>query len=181
MIKKLYNWLKKLDYRIKFILVGGLNTVIGVGSYWIVLLLFGVNIFQNNDGLVLPVIVATIVSQVLGLINSYLWNKFFTFESKKKSKSETIKFILVYAVAFGVDYLLKFWLRTYDFFNEIVIAIITTIVTMIISFVGQKCFVFKYKKPKKISEITDQNVEVDKDEKIDEKENYSNEKKEDNK
>ncbi len=149
MIKKIYNWLKNLDYRIKFILVGGLNTIVGVGSYWLVLIIFGVDIFENNDGLVLPVIVATIISQILGVINSYLWNKFFTFESYKKSKIETFKFILVYLTAFAVDYIFKILLRKIEYFNEIIIAIITTLVTMVISFVGQKCFVFKYKKKSK--------------------------------
>lgn len=133
-------------------MVGALNTLIGVGSYWLILWLLGVNIFQNNQGLVWQIILATVISQILGLINSYLWNKFFTFESKKKSKAETLRFVLVYAVAFAVDYVLKLTLRSFKVLNELVIAIITTITTMIISFVGQKFFVFKYKKVKKVEE-----------------------------
>lgn len=153
MIKKLYNFFKKFDYRIKFLMVGALNTLVGLGSYWLILWLLGVNLVQNNAGLVWQIILATVISQILGLINSYLWNKFFTFESKKKSVSETIKFVMVYCVAFGVDYLLKLTLRTVPALNELVIAIITTLTTMVISFVGQKFFVFKFKKVSKKEEM----------------------------
>lgn len=153
MIKKLFNSLKKWDYRLKFLMVGGLNTVVGVGSYWLILIMFGLDITKTNADATVPVIVATLLSQILGLTNSYFWNKFFTFESKKKNKTEFVKFISVYAVAFGMDYFLKFALRKIDGFNEIIIAVVTTIVTMIISFIGQKFFVFEHKKVK--SEIED--------------------------
>lgn len=146
MIKKLYNFFKKFDYRIKFLMVGALNTAVGLGSYWLFLLLFGVNLTQNNSGLVWQVVLATVLSQILGLINSYFWNKFFTFESKKKSKTETFKFVGVYLIAFSMDYILKIFLRRIRMLNEIVISIITIVVTTIISFVGQKFIVFKYKK-----------------------------------
>lgn len=152
MIKKLYNFFKRWDYRIKFLMVGALNTIVGVGCYWLLLWAFGVNIFQQNAGSPWQVILATLISQIIGLIHSYLWNKFFTFESKKKSKAETIKFISVYLVVFCLDYILKLTLNLIPKINQFIIAIITTIVTMIISFVGQKYFVFKYKKSKNNNE-----------------------------
>ena len=124
-------------------MVGGLNTVVGLGSYWLILIILGVNITQPNSAVV-PVIVATIISQILGVINSYLWNKYFTFESKKKSKPEMFRFILVYLVAFGVDYTLKLVLRAH--LNNLWIAVITTLTTMVISFLGQKLFVFRHTK-----------------------------------
>ena len=143
MIKKLYNFFKRWDYKIKFLMVGGLNTLVGLGSYWLMLIILGVDITTTNSAVV-PVLIATVVSQILGVINSYLWNKHFTFESKQKSKTEIIKFMLVYLVAFGVDYPLKLILRTN--LNNLWIAVITTLTTMVISFVGQKLFVFHHKK-----------------------------------
>lgn len=142
MIKKLYNFFKRWDYRIKFLMVGGLNTVVGLGSYWLILIMFGLDLTKVNTAVV-PVVVATVISQILGVVNSYLWNKFFTFESKQKSKTEVIRFILVYMVSFAVDYILKIVLRTS--LNSLWIAIIATLVTMVISFVGQKLFVFRHK------------------------------------
>ena len=79
----------------------------------------------------------------------YFWNKFFTFEVKKKDKLETIRFVLVYLVAFGLEYALKFLLKNVAVFNEMIVSIITVFVTMIVSFVGQKFFVFKHKKKAK--------------------------------
>ena len=142
MIKQLYNFFKRWDYKIKFLMVGGLNTLVGLGSYWLILILLGVDITQTNSAVV-PVIIATVISQILGVINSYLWNKYFTFESKQKSKTEMVRFVLVYLVAFGVDYTLKLVLRTG--LNNLWIAVITTLTTMVISFVGQKLFVFRHK------------------------------------
>ena len=148
MIKQLYNFFKRWDYKIKFLMVGGLNTLVGLGSYWLILILLGVDITQTNSAVV-PVVIATVISQILGVINSYLWNKYFTFESKQKSKAEMVRFILVYLVAFGVDYTLKLVLRTS--LNNLWIAVITTLTTMVISFVGQKLFVFRHKQtPNKI-------------------------------
>lgn len=152
MIKKLFKWLKSLDYRIKFLLVGGLNTVVGIGSYLLMLVIFGVNIFDTNTAPVHFVVIATLVSQVIGVIHSYLWNKFFTFEVKEKSVSETIRFLIVYLVVFGLEYALKLGFGKLGSLNQFTISIITTIVNMIVSFVGQKLFVFKFKN-KKISKV----------------------------
>ncbi len=141
MIKKLYNFFKKFDYRLKFLMVGGLNTIVGLGSYWLILLMFGINITKHYDGYLL-ILIATIISQCIGVLHSYFWNKYFTFESVKKSKIETIKFVSVYLFSFGLDYLLKYLLRLVPYFNDIIIALLTVICTTIVSFVGQRYFVF---------------------------------------
>lgn len=144
-MRRLFNWLKSWDYRIKFLMVGCLNTAVGLGSYWLVLLLFGVNLTQKEIA-VLPIVIATIISQVLGLINSYCWNKFFTFESKVKSKIETIKFVALYLFVFIIEYVLKLGLNKVPNFNQIIIAIITIIMTTTLSFIGQRYFVFRKQK-----------------------------------
>jgi len=156
-IKRLYNFFKSFDYRLKFLMVGGLNTLVGVGSYWLILIIAGVDITSHYNGVTI-VIIATIISQLLGITNSYFWNKFFTFESKKKSKSETAKFLLVYGISFCTDYFLKIFLRRTFAFNDIIIAIFTTLVTMVISFTGQKFFVFRYKNNKKLAQTQQSNT-----------------------
>lgn len=165
MIKKLYNFFKRWDYKIKFLMVGGLNTLVGLGSYWLILIMFGINITQTNSA-VLPIIVATVISQILGVVNSYLWNKYFTFESKQKSKTEMIRFILVYIVAFGADYILKLIFRTS--LNNLWLAVITTLSTMIISFVGQKLFVFRHKKTitETVNNPSDNQTEIKKEDSL---------------
>ena len=156
MFKKLFNWLKGLDYRIKFLLVGGLNTIVGIGSYLLVLVIFKVNIFDTTSAPVKFVVIATLISQVIGVIHSYLWNKFFTFEVKEKSVLETIRFLIVYLVVFGLEYVLKLGLGKLGTLNQFTISIITTITNMIVSFVGQKLFVFRFKKKVKTENETDQ-------------------------
>ena len=155
-MKKLFNYLKTWDYRIKFLMVGCLNTAVGLGVYWIVLLLFGVNLIQDDVGVV-PIIIATVVSQIFGLINSYIWNKFFTYESKTKSKLEVVKFVALYFIVFIIEYVVKLGLNNVPGFNHILIAVITIIITTIISFVGQRYFVFTIKKIKNDT-ITEANL-----------------------
>lgn len=73
---------------IKYVLVGLLNTVVFYGIYYIML--------QLGFFYAISVAVGTIV----GIINSYFWNKYFTFKSEKKSISETVRFLTVYFVQY---------------------------------------------------------------------------------
>ena len=157
MLKRLFIWGKNLDYRIKFLLVGGLNTAIGVGVYWLVLICFGVNITKPESIELYKIYIATVIGQIVGLTNSYFWNKFFTFESKQKSKAEVVRFVSVYGLVFLIDYLMKFLLTNFAL-NQIMVAIFTTFVIMIISFVGQKFFVFRHRKKKEEEEKEQEQV-----------------------
>lgn len=66
----------------KYLCVGILNTIVGFGIIFL-LMFFGVNPEISN-----------LIGYAIGIIFSYVMNKFFTFESKNRSKKEFIKFIL---------------------------------------------------------------------------------------
>jgi putative flippase GtrA len=125
-----------LDYRIKFVIVGGVTTLIGVSVYWIILVGFGVNLFANTAAPIPAIIIATTASQTIGLFTSFLGNKFFTFQSRQSGKSEIVKFISVYLFTFAMDCLLKYFCTRYGL-NQIVVAIISVVAVTILSFVGQ--------------------------------------------
>ena len=40
------------------------------------------------------------MSTILGIIHSYLWNRFFTFKSKEKASKEIVKFFFVYLISY---------------------------------------------------------------------------------
>jgi putative flippase GtrA len=67
----------------KFILVGLINTAVGYGAFFIL-------------SYFLYYLVALVVSHFIGVINSYIWNKYWTFKMRRQSAKEFIKFNLVY-------------------------------------------------------------------------------------
>lgn len=89
---KLPIWLRQV---IKFGMVGFLNTVVDWGLYW--LLTRGVPILQNAP------VAAKAISYTGGVINSYFWNRNFTFRSTKKSFASFILFFSINLVAVGVN------------------------------------------------------------------------------
>ena len=77
---------KKYEYFLKFGVVGILNTAVDFCVFTI-LNLFGVNY-----------VVSQVVGYSSGTLNSYLFNKFWTFkniENNKKTRQEAIQFIIV--------------------------------------------------------------------------------------
>ena len=85
-----------------------------------------------------------IISFIVGSVNSFLGNKIFTFRLKSFNYKEPIKFILLHIVFLIANS------STHDFFLKIFDGFlpfaISTIVSVIINFSGQKLWVFKNNK-----------------------------------
>lgn len=79
------------DTRVRFLFVGVLNTALGYGLYALCILL-GMHYAA-----------AQLVSTVVAVIHSYLWNKYFTFRVPERSASEILRFIGVYAVSYVLN------------------------------------------------------------------------------
>ena len=84
----------------KFILVGILNTIVGMGLQFL---------FFNLCGWVDWI--SSLVGYILGSILSYFLNKYFTFKNKEKGWKPIAKFALniavCYALAYGIAFLFK--------------------------------------------------------------------------
>ncbi|MDA9817576.1 GtrA family protein [Flavobacteriaceae bacterium] len=84
-----------------------------------------------------------IISFIIASVNSFLGNKIFTFRLKSFNYKEPIKFILLYSVSLIANSSTHdFFLKIFDGFLPFVIS---TIVSVIINFTGQKLWVFKNK------------------------------------
>ena len=84
-----------------------------------------------------------IISFILASINSFLGNKIFTFKLKSYNFREPLKFILLYSVSLIANSSTHdFFLNVFDGFLPF---IISSIVSIIINFGGQKLWVFKNK------------------------------------
>lgn len=121
--------LKRQEFR--FLLVGGLNTLIGYGSY-VILLILGINY-----------LIATTLSTIIGIIHSYIWNKFFTFKSQGNVKKEIPKFIFVYFVSYILGMLSIYFLVSILDINQYISGLINLVLTTLISWFGHKNFSFK--------------------------------------
>lgn len=80
-MNKIKKW---LDIRfLKFMVVGVVNTVVGTAVMFVMY-----NVFHQSYW------ISSASNYVVGSILSYFLNKYFTFESKKKSLSQVLKFVL---------------------------------------------------------------------------------------
>lgn len=135
MIKKLFQ-----AEGIRFALVGVANTIIGTAT-----MLFAYNVLGFGYW------ISSILNYVVGSIFSYFANKYFTFQSHKKSWKEIVRFvaniIVCYIIAYSVAQpLIRLFLGklqlSVSLFEQI--SMLTgTAIFIIINFCGQKFFVFK--------------------------------------
>ena len=123
--------LQRKEFR--FLIVGGINTVVGYGTYALFLYL-GVDY-----------LIAFTIATIVGVINSYLWNRFFTFRSNSKALGEIAKFSLVYFISFCAGLLFLKVIVGWSGMDQYLAGILNIIMTTIISWFGHKNFSFKTK------------------------------------
>ena len=114
----------------KFSFVGVLNTIVGYGAFFILLTWYNY-------------LLSLIISHIIGVTHSYVWNKYWTFKSDGIQINEFIKFNSVYVIVFVVNAItLIFLVDTLKFNPKIGQLFVLPIIT-IISFVGHKYWSFK--------------------------------------
>ena len=92
----LSKWVTVLWQVGKFIVAGGLNTFVDFGILNLLILFTGVaaggqfSVFKG-------------VAFTAAVINSYYWNKYWTFEFKEKKKGEFLEFIVVSVIGLGIN------------------------------------------------------------------------------
>ena len=79
---------------LKYNLIGILNTLISLLVVWVLYQLFSFNLVLSN-----------FLGFVAGAINSYLCNRIWNFKSQNKKRSEIIRFIIVFLIAYLVNLL----------------------------------------------------------------------------
>ncbi|MBR2337720.1 MAG: GtrA family protein [Clostridia bacterium] len=136
LIIQLYN-----DKRIRFLFVGCLNTLVGTGTTLICYLIMGYGLFDQTDIKGWQNLLATFIGYAVGTVNSYLWNKFFTFKSKERSFAEVARFVGVCMVQYGVNFGLTLLAKRFIQMH-FVYTIAVTLICMVISFIGHSLFSF---------------------------------------
>lgn len=118
---------------IKYGIVGVSNTVITAVVIWIMMMLFGCSDVVSN-----------VVGYVAGVLNSFIWNKQWTFRSSVGWVGSAVRF----GAVFGVCYLLQLGLLVYvliphfsfgSYYNQLIAMAFYTV----INFVMNKLYTFR--------------------------------------
>lgn len=128
--------MKKIPLQfIKFCLIGAMSFLIDAGIY-LVLTRF----------LAVYYLLAKIISFILAAINSYFFNRSWTFRSKNpRIKQEFIKFLIVATIGLGLNSLIMFLTVSWLKLNDILGLIIATFIVMFWNFTANKIWTFKDK------------------------------------
>lgn len=116
---------------VKFCFVGVLNTALFYGIYFFMLQL---GFFY---------VVAVTAGTIAGIINSFIWNKLFTFRVKGKSAGEMAKFITVYGVQYVSNIVVIHICIVYFFISAELAGLVAIGIGVFISFFGHKYWSFK--------------------------------------
>jgi len=115
----------------RFLIVGAINTLVGYGVYAL-LLSFNVNY-----------LISVTISTIIGVINSYIWNRYFTFKSKARATSEIARFALVYLISYCFSIVFLYFVVGIFGLNPYISGVLNIIATTTISWFGHKNFSFK--------------------------------------
>ncbi|EJR73155.1 hypothetical protein IK7_05827 [Bacillus cereus VD156] len=115
---------------LKFSLIGILNTFITIISY-IALVKVGINYLTANC-----------FAYLIGVINSYYWNKNWVFEFKNKEISLFLKFLIVNIIVLTFNTINLFILVDKLFINKFISQLVSISVGMIMNFFLNKLWTF---------------------------------------
>ena len=139
-IKKVWNLYKKYDERINYLIVGGLTTVVSLGTYY-----FCVYTFLNpNNAFQLQI--ANIISWISCVTFAYFTNRIFVFKSKRTDKlKEAISFYGSRIATLLLEMGIMFVFVTILHFNDKIIKLVAQVVITILNYVLSKLLIFRKK------------------------------------
>ena len=136
MIKLILKYWFKVPEKLRFLLVGGWNTLFSLLLFSFVLILI------DNYKITL------IISHLCSVLNSFLTFKFFVFRSSGMFLFEYIKINLVYLLHFALNFIMLYVSVEMLKMNVIISQIIITCILTIINYFLNKNFTFKNGKTK---------------------------------
>lgn len=119
---------------LKFCIVGGINTLVTYITY----------VFLRYLGIIPEICNAS--GYVLGVINSFLWNKIWVFKTKKTNvQKEALSFFIVFVICYCLQFILFNFLIYNTNCNEYLAQFIGMILYTILNYVLNRLFSFKKK------------------------------------
>lgn len=141
MKSKITHYLKKHEQIIRYVIVGGLTTVVSLLSYFALT----ATLLDPEDPRELQV--ANIISWILSVIFAFFTNKKYVFKSKEKNITKQMaEFFLSRASTLLMDMLIMFILVTIVGLNDGISKLIVQFVVLILNYILSKFFVFSKSK-----------------------------------
>lgn len=143
-MKKVLSLYKKYEEQINYLIMGGLTTVVGVGSKLLLL----VTILDQKNGFQLQV--AEIITWVLAVSFAYVTNRIFVFKSKAKGKEKVREIINFVKGRIGTQLIQMFIMWFFVTFLKldsnmwvIIFTIVCQVMQIVLNYVISKLLVFK--------------------------------------
>jgi len=132
---------------VRFVIVGLLNTVVDLGAFYLLSLIPG-----------MPTVAAKALSYILGICNSFLWNKLWTFRAwrSRRGGREFIVFFTVNMPPFVVNVVvftvLGIWIGSGSQWVRMSKAFAAAVVSVAWNFLGSRYLAFRHTALKKLAE-----------------------------
>ena len=155
----------------KFVLVGVLNTLVGLGINFLLLFLLPKWGMETTPAYW----VASAANYIVGSIISFFLNKYFTFKNKQNSFSQVLRFIaniiVCWIIAYGIakPLVTLIFMKTWVFPWQLVdmpkyVDYIATLVGaglfMLLNYFGQRFFAFKKEEPEATAEAAEKSSDT---------------------
>ena len=118
----------------KYGIVGVGNTLLTLSVIWLM-----------RSVLELPLIVANMTGYVLGFINSFVFNRIWTFKGKDDWKKEFIKYLIVFLICYLIQLGFVLLLENYTTLKETYTTLLGMVVYTGVNFFLNKYYTFKTK------------------------------------
>lgn len=130
--------IKKYEEIIRYLIVGGLTTVVSIGSYY----LLTITILNPNNDLELQI--ANVLSWIFSVTFAYFTNRKYVFKTKDKiSIKEAGSFYLSRVSTLLIDMGMMFVFVSVLGFSDKIIKLIIQVIVVILNYIFSKLFVFK--------------------------------------
>ena len=139
MIRRLLSRDRMSGQAVRFVIVGLLNTIVDLGVFYLLGLIPG-----------MPGVAAKAISYVLGICNSFVWNKYWTFGARRSAQGKR-EFALFFAVNLPplavnvvVFTVLGIWLGSGSFLMRMSKAFIAAVIAVVWNFLGSRYVAFRH-------------------------------------
>ena len=117
---------------LKFGIVGIFNTLLTAATIWFLLKVLHCSDYFSN-----------FVGYIIGLLNSFIWNRKWTFESKTKVSVTVFKFIVTFAISYLFQLGNLYLLLHFTPIDPYLCQILSIVVYTLINFILNKNYTFK--------------------------------------
>jgi len=117
---------------VKYGVVGISNTLLTAAIIWIMM-----KVCHSSD------YVSNIIGYIVGLINSFIWNRRWTFENNSQLSKTAFKFIITFAISYLLQLGNLYLLLNYTTFDAYFCQLTSIVVYTSVNFILNKYYTFK--------------------------------------